>query len=90
MMTRGLVTPEDENCPCFHGKILTHFTKADTQTVLTPERHNAISHLVFLLVPIVGAFFIYVANALAINLFMSLPIYCGSEADKKERWDPRG
>jgi hypothetical protein len=35
------------------------------------------------LVPIVGVFFIDVANALAINLFMSLPIYCGSETDKR-------
>jgi ESS family glutamate:Na+ symporter len=33
------------------------------------------SHLAFLVVPIVGAFFIDIANAVVIKLFLLLPIY---------------
>jgi ESS family glutamate:Na+ symporter len=33
------------------------------------------SHLAFLIVPMVGAFFIDIANAIVIKLFLLLPIY---------------
>jgi ESS family glutamate:Na+ symporter len=33
------------------------------------------SHLAFLVVPMVGAFFIDIANAIVIKLFLLLPIY---------------
>jgi ESS family glutamate:Na+ symporter len=33
------------------------------------------SHLAFIVVPMVGAFFIDIANAIVIKLFMALPIY---------------
>jgi ESS family glutamate:Na+ symporter len=33
------------------------------------------SHLTFLVVPMVGAFFIDIANAIVIKLFLLLPIY---------------
>ena len=33
------------------------------------------SHLAFLVVPMVGAFFIDIANAVVIKLFLLLPIY---------------
>ena len=35
------------------------------------------SHMAFLVVPMVGAFFIDIVNALVIKLYLMLPIFCG-------------
>ena len=35
------------------------------------------SHLAFLVVPMVGAFFIDIANAIVIKLFLALPVFSG-------------
>jgi ESS family glutamate:Na+ symporter len=40
------------------------------------ERFGA-SHLAFLVVPMVGAFFIDIANAIVIKLFLALPVFSG-------------
>ncbi|MGB8148566.1 MAG: sodium/glutamate symporter, partial [Azonexus sp.] len=59
---------------CGFGLGATPTAIANMQAVT--ERFGA-SHLAFLVVPMVGAFFIDIANAIVIKLFLALPVFSG-------------
>lgn len=57
---------------CGFGLGATPTAIANMQTVTA---HNGMSHMAFIVVPLVGAFFIDLVNAIVISIFMQLPLW---------------
>ena len=57
---------------CGFGLGATPTAIANMQTVTA---HHGMSHMAFIVVPLVGAFFIDLVNAIVISVFMQLPLW---------------